>query len=112
METEDEEEMSTGRYYVILYSKSCDHCAELLEMWFYSDPPVPTIAVAQPENDDSWDVAGDLNAECVGCRMETLPLGTFYLDTPPMVFAMEDGVIVCAELVSDVTEPTCLIWHQ
>lgn len=106
------DDLDHGRQYVIFYSRSCDHCQSLLNYFFY-DPPVRTTIVAVPETKSGFNVENELPMNCPGCVELELPVGTEWLFTPPIVVALEDGVVKCAaEAVDpDVENPQCLLWH-
>jgi len=103
--------INQGQHYVILYSPSCDHCQELINVFFY-DPPAATTIVAIPERKSGFDTDAALPMDCAGCTELELPTGTLYMITPPLVIALSDGVIQCAVEPEDTFEPECLIWHD
>ena len=48
---------------------------------------------------------------CEACERLELPLGCDWLVTPPVVIALEDGVVRCAKEAEEPDEPECLIWR-
>lgn len=100
-----------GRRYLILYSRSCEHCQELLLEHFSFDPPAMTTLIAIPENKDGFSVDGALDQPCLDCTEVELPLGVDWLITPPVVIAIEDGHVACAQEGEDAYDPQCLLWH-
>lgn len=103
--------LQSGRQYLIFYSRTCDHCQMLLEMHFGFGSPVPTTLVAVPENKSGFATDGLLDQPCMDCRELELPVGCEWLLTPPLVLALEDGVVKCAKEAEDSDVPECLIWH-
>ncbi len=105
------ENLNTGQQYIILYSRTCEHCYELLLEHFSYDPPAPTTLVAIPENTDGFIEDGQLENPCIDCVELDLPIGVDWLMTPPIVIAIEDGVVRCAQEAEDGMMPQCLPWH-
>ncbi len=105
------ESLAGGRHYVIFYSKTCEHCHELLLEYFSYDPPAPTTLVAIPELKDGFIEDGQLENPCLDCVELELPVGVDWLMTPPVVVAVEDGVVQCAQEAEDAMMPACLPWH-
>jgi hypothetical protein len=105
-------DLDQGPRYVILFSRSCDHCQVLLESHFAGPPAVPTTLVAIPEaklgfKPESWlDMA--YCADCVG-QLE-LPNGVDWLITPPVVIALADGRVQCVKEADDAEAPECLVF--
>ena len=100
-----------GRQYLIFFSRTCDHCQMLLEMHFGFGVPVPTTLITIPESKDGFETDGILDQPCFDCRELELPVGCDWLMTPPLVLALEDGVVQCAKEAEDSDVPECLIWH-
>ena len=109
--TPDLGDLSSGQHYVIYYSRVCEHCHELLLAQFEFDLPAPTHLVAIPESPDGFETEGTLDNPCVDCTTAKLPVGVDWLMSPPLVVAIEDGVVVCAIEGEDAWEPQCLPWH-
>ncbi len=105
-------DIADGRKYIIFYSRSCDHCQALLNYFFY-DPPADTIIVAVPETKSGFDVENELPMQCANCIELELPVGTEWFLTPPLVVALEDGIVKCAAegVDGESDEPECLLWH-
>ncbi|MCP4759570.1 MAG: hypothetical protein GY894_03810 [Planctomycetes bacterium] len=103
--------ITSGKQYLILYSRTCEHCNELLLEYFSFDPPAPTTLVAIPENKDGFIEEGTLENPCLDCGEVELPIGVDWLITPPVVISLEDGVIRCAQEAEDYVDPQCLPWH-
>jgi hypothetical protein len=105
-------DLNTGRKYIIFFSRTCDHCKALLNFNFF-DPPAPTILVAVPESKSGFDRGSELPMLCPGCVELELPIGTDWLLTPPLVVALEDGVVRCAAegVDGEAESPECLLWH-
>lgn len=105
------DDIKHGQQYLIFYSRTCEHCQELLLDHFSFDPPAPTSLIAIPERADGFNTEGELENPCVDCRELELPIGVDWLMTPPVVVSIEDGRVVCAQEAEDAFEPQCLPWH-
>lgn len=103
--------INDGQQYLILYSRTCEHCYELLLEHFSYDPPAPTTLVAIPETTDGFIEDGQLQSPCIDCAELDMLVGVDWLMTPPVVIAIEDGVIRCAQEAEDGLDPQCLPWH-
>lgn len=101
----------TGQQYIVLYSRTCEHCQELLLEHFSMALPAPTTLIAIPERTDGFNTEGELENPCLDCVEMELPIGVDWLITPPAVIALEDGKIICAQEAEDTFEPQCLPWH-
>jgi hypothetical protein len=99
-----------GRQYLIFFSRTCDHCQMLLEMYFGFGSPVPTTLVAIPESKSGFSTEGMLDNPCTDCALLELPVGTDWLMTPPILIAIEDGVVQCAKEGEDSEMPECMPW--
>lgn len=104
-------DINIGRRYVVLYNPTCDHCYELLETHFTGDLPAPTTVIAIPETKTGWSDEEPYPMPCDACAKLEFPLGCDWLVTPPVVIALEDGIVQCATQVEDPIEPECLLWH-
>jgi len=104
--------VDAGPQYVIFFSRSCDHCQDLLETHVPGPTAVPLTLVAIPEqkagfNEGAWI---EMNY-CSDCATQLeLATGVDYLVTPPLVVAMADGEVVCVEEVQDPFAPECLVF--
>ena len=105
------ENITTGQHYLIFFSRTCDHCQELLLDHFAFHMPVPTTVVAVPENKDGFETQGTLEQPCETCLELELPVGADWILTPPLLLAIEDGMIICAKEGEDALEPECLTFH-
>lgn len=107
------EDLGIGPRYVIFYSKSCDHCRDLLETHLQGPLPVPTTLVAIPEAKEGFNESSWLDMQfCRDCVSEELELvtGVDYLITPPVVVALMEGEITCIKEADDALEPACFTW--
>ena len=100
--------INEGTHYLIFYSRTCDHCQMLLEMYFGFGVPAPTTLIAIPEDKSGFATEGLLDNPCLDCALAELPVGTDWLMTPPVVLALEDGVIQCAKEGEDSEMPECV----
>lgn len=106
------DDLNEGKRYLIYFSRTCEHCHELLLMHFEFDLPAPTTIIAMPESVEGFVEDGLLENPCLDCGPELeLPVGVDWLMTPPIVIAIEDGIVRCAREAEDAFEPTCLLWH-
>lgn len=105
------ETIHEGRQYMIFFSKTCDHCQMLLEFHFAFGEVAPTTLVAIPESKSGFETEGLLDQPCLDCTELELPVGTDWLMTPPVLVAIEDGVVQCAKEAEDSEAPECLLWH-
>ena len=104
------ESINEGRQYMVFFSRTCDHCQMLLEMYFGFGVPAPTTLVAIPESKSGFATEGLLDNPCTDCTLVELPVGTDWLMTPPVVLAIEDGVVQCAKEGEDSEMPECVQW--
>jgi len=99
-------DLDQGPQYILFYRKDCEHCHELMEVFFADRPPLPTTAVAVPER-AGFPTANVQPFVCDECRLAELPSGyDWFLQTPVLV-KLADGVVQCAAEVS-VDNPVCL----
>jgi hypothetical protein len=104
-------DINIGRRYVIFYGPTCEHCYELLTIHFRGALPAPTTVIAIPQFKDRWETEGVFQMRCTECEQLELRLGCDYLIEPPLVIALENGVVQCAVETDDADDPKCLIWH-
>lgn len=104
-------DINIGRRYVVLYNPTCDHCFELLMMYFADDLPVPTTVIAIPEMKTGWSDEEPYPMPCEACERLEFPLGCDWLVLPPVVIALEDGIVQCAKEGEEPDEPECLLWR-
>ena len=102
--------INEGQQYLIFYSRTCDHCLMLLELYFGYGSPVPTTLVAIPESKSGFATEDILENPCLDCTMLELPVGTDWLMTPPILLAIEDGIVQCAKEGEDSEMPECMPW--
>ncbi|MDG2292343.1 MAG: DoxX family protein [Phycisphaerales bacterium] len=102
--------INEGQQYLIFYSRTCDHCQMLLELYFGYGSPVPTTLVAIPESKSGFATEGLLENPCLDCTTLELPVGTDWLMTPPILLAIEDGIVQCAKEGEDSEMPECMPW--
>jgi len=102
------DDLDVGPQFVIFFSKDCEHCHELLEVYFSGTLDWPTTAIAVPER-DGWPTENLQPFTCDECRTAELPAGIdWFLQTPVLVRLM-DGRVDCAAEV-DPMSPECLNW--
>lgn len=99
-------DLDQGPQYVLFYRKDCEHCHELMEVYFSGDLAAPTTAVAVPERAGFPDV-GLQPFACDECRLAELPSGVDWFMQTPVLVRLSDGVVACAAEVT-VDDPLCL----
>jgi len=99
------EELQTGLDYVLFYRKDCEHCHELMQVFFTSPLEIPTVAVAIPERTGWPDVR--LPFDCEECRMAELPAGVDWFIQTPVLVRLNEGVVACASETS-AADPQCV----
>ena len=100
------EDLNGGQQYVMFYRVDCEHCHELMEVYFAGELPLPTTAVAVPER-AGFPETGALPFVCGECRLAELPAGVDWFMQTPVLVRLNGGVIECAaEMTAD--NPICL----
>lgn len=100
------EDLGQGQQYVLFYRKDCEHCHELMEIFFADDVPLPTTAVAVPER-TGYPTVGVQPFACGSCRLAELPSGVDWFLQTPVLVRLADGVVECAaEVTAD--NPICM----
>lgn len=100
------DDLDVGQQFVVFFRKDCEHCHELLEVFFSGALDWPTTAIAVPER-DGWPTENLQPFPCPECRVAELPSGIdWFLQTPVVVRLMEGRVECAAEV--DSTAPECL----
>jgi hypothetical protein len=102
------ENIEFGRQYVIFYRKDCEHCHELMELFFFESVPAPTTAVAVPER-DGFPTENLQPFACPACVLAELPAGIDWFLQTPVLVRLGDGVVECAAEV-EASAPECLEW--
>ncbi len=98
-------DLDDGAQYLLFYRKDCEHCHELMEVYFAVEPPLPTTAVAVPER--SGFPAVDMPFPCTACRTAQMPAGVDWFMQTPVLVRLAEGVVECAAEVSP-DDPACL----
>lgn len=100
------EDLDEGSQYVLFYRMDCEHCHELMEIYFADEPPLPTTAVAIPER-TGFPESGVLPLVCGSCRLSELPAGVDWFMQTPVLVRLNDGIVACAaEMTAE--NPICL----
>jgi hypothetical protein len=95
-------------HYIIFYRKDCEHCHELMEVFFSGSLRVPTTAIAVPER-DGFPTENVQPFACSECQMAELPAGIDWFLQTPVLVRLADGVVECAAEV-DASTPKCIDW--
>jgi len=98
-------DLDVGQQYVIFYRKDCEHCHQLLEVFFSGPLERPTTAIAVPER-DGWPTENVQAFPCGECRLAELPAGIDWFLQTPVLVRLADGVVECAAEV-DPDTPEC-----
>ena len=96
-----------GTQYVIFYRKDCEHCHELMALYFSGSLEHPTTAVAVPER-HGFPTENLQLFDCPECRLAELPAGIDWFLQTPVLVRLADGLVECAAEV-DAMAPECLI---
>lgn len=100
------DDLNEGQQYVMFYRVDCEHCHELMEVYFAGELPLPTTAVAVPER-AGFPETGALPFVCGACRLAELPAGVDWFLQTPVLVRLNGGVVECAaEMTAD--DPICL----
>jgi hypothetical protein len=100
------DDLEAGQQYVLFYRVDCEHCHELMELYFADELVLPTTAVAVPEK-KGFPTVGIQPFVCSSCRLAELPAGVDWFMQTPVLVRLTDGVVECAaEVTAD--DPTCL----
>jgi hypothetical protein len=100
-------DLDTGQQYVLFFRKDCEHCHELLEVYFQGALQWPTTAVAVPER-NGWPTENLQPFPCSECRLAELPAGIDWFLQTPVLVRLADGLVECAAEV-DPGAPNCLL---
>jgi hypothetical protein len=102
------ENIGFGQYYVMFYRKDCEHCHELMALYFSESLPAPTVAVAVPEK-NGFPTENLQPFACRECLLAELPSGIDWFLQTPVLVRLSDGVVECAAEV-EASAPECLVW--
>jgi hypothetical protein len=100
------DDIASGSQYVIFYRKDCEHCHELMELFFSGALPLPTTAVAVPER-GGFPTENLQPFPCLECRTAELPAGVDWFLQTPVLVRLADGRVECVSEV-DPESPECL----
>jgi len=101
------DDIAVGPRYLLLYRKDCEHCHELMEVFFTGPLEVPTTAVAVPEREGFPD--HELPFACSECSIAELPAGVDWFVQTPALVRLFDGIVECASELT-AADPVCLDW--
>jgi len=102
------DDLENGLQYIIFYRKDCEHCHELMELYFSGSLDTPATAIAVPER-GGFPTENLQAFDCPECRLAELPAGIDWFLQTPVLVRLLDGVVECAAEV-EPTAPECLIW--
>jgi len=102
------DDIEMGPQYVIFFRKDCEHCHELMEVFFSGSLELATTAIAVPER-DGFPTENVQPFVCTECRVAELPAGIDWFLQTPVLVRLRDGVVECAAEV-EATAPECLDW--
>lgn len=98
-----------GRTAVVLYNPRCGSCHDLFDEWFADGAPFRVVAIEVPPESSAVLLESDLPTDvaCPGCERLSLRRGPLWLVQPPIVAAVEDGVVTCVAMRPEEVE-SCL----
>jgi hypothetical protein len=99
-------DIASGSQYVIFYRKDCEHCHELMELYFSGPLPWPTTAIAVPER-GGFPTENLQPFPCLECRTAELPDGVDWFLQTPVLVRLAEGRVECVSEV-DPEAPECL----
>jgi hypothetical protein len=102
------DDIDIGHQYVIFFRKDCEHCHELMEIFFSGSLEHPTTAIAVPER-HGFPTENVQPFVCSECRVAELPAGIDWFFQTPVLVRLMDGAVECAAEV-EATAPECLDW--
>ena len=102
------DDLGSGPQYILFYRKDCEHCHELMEVFFAGSLAVQTTAVAVPEK-GGYPTTGLMDFACGECRLAELPKGVDWFLQTPVLVRLSDGVVECAAEVT-AADPECIEW--
>jgi hypothetical protein len=102
------DDIDMGPQYVIFFRKDCEHCHELMEVYFSGSLEQPATAIAVPER-YGYPTENIQPFVCDDCRVAELPAGIDWFFQTPVLVRLTDGVVECAAEV-EATTPECLDW--
>jgi len=98
-------DLTSGDRYVLFFRKDCEHCHELMEVFFNGPLVIPTTAIAVPDRDGF--PAETLPFACVECETAELPSGVDWFIQTPVLVRLTDGVVQCAAETT-AEDPVCV----
>jgi hypothetical protein len=98
--------LGNGSQYIIFYRKDCEHCHQLMELYFSGSLSESTTAIAVPER-YGFPSENLQPFDCPECRRAELPSGIDWFLQTPVLVRLADGVVECAAEV-DAMAPECL----
>ena len=102
------ENIGIGPQYILFYRKDCEHCHELMELYFNDVLSVSTTAVAVPDR-DGFPTENLQPFACPECWVTELPAGIDWFLQTPVLVRLADGVVECVSEV-DPMAPECIDW--
>ncbi len=102
------DDLDRGPHYLLFYRLDCEHCHELLNVFFTGSLAVPTTVVAIPDK-GGFPSEGIRPMPCQECRYAELPPGCEWFFQTPALVRLNNGMVECAAEV-DPSTPECLEW--
>lgn len=96
-----------GTHHVVFYRRDCDHCREMFERDFTSDPALArsVTAIEVPYDKSTMTPPGAWRVPATAVESMQMPIGPDYIITTPLAIRIEDGRISCIE---EGDHATCL----
>jgi hypothetical protein len=102
------DDIEIGPQYVVFFRKDCEHCHELMAVYFGGSLEQSTTAIAVPDR-YGFPTENLQPFVCPDCRVAELPAGIDWFFQTPVLVRLMDGVVECAAEV-EATAPECLEW--
>lgn len=90
------DDIATGTRYIIFYSRTCDHCEAMFNdhLTLPHDRPITVVEIPASATElrgpNPWDMPN------VDAQQLALPVGPNWVMTPPIIIAIDNGVVSCA----------------
>ena len=90
--------MDGPKRYVVLYSRTCDHCEEMFNFDLTDESLASQVtAIEVPDSKTRLRGRGAWPMPPTACETMTLPLGYDWIMTTPVAVRLENGVVTCAQ---------------
>ena len=90
-------DLDSAKRHIIFYSRTCDHCEEMFRKDLVGELAAPVTAVEIPASKTQLRGDNPWSMPQTQCQLLTLPIGTDWILTAPLIITIENGVVTCAE---------------